>query len=103
MPCIMIISDNLSCESCDDYFFVYFLQARVCWPLPCLLYVAHFVFLSDVWIRTQRAALASMRATNLATHPPNDTYLSSTVNHIHKHAIPRNINNLIEYDPRDIC
>jgi hypothetical protein len=32
-------------------------------------YVAYFVFLRDVWIRTQRAAVASRRATNLATHP----------------------------------
>jgi hypothetical protein len=34
-------------------------------------YVAHFVFLGDVWIRTQRAAVASRCATNLATHLPN--------------------------------
>ena len=33
-------------------------------------YVAHFVFLGDVWIRTQRAAVASRAATNLAAHPP---------------------------------
>ncbi len=33
-------------------------------------YVAHFVFLRDVWIQTQRAAVASRRATNLATHLP---------------------------------
>ncbi len=33
-------------------------------------YVAHFVFLRDVWIRTQRAAVASRRATNLALHNP---------------------------------
>jgi hypothetical protein len=31
-------------------------------------YVAHFVFLRDVWIRTQRLAVASRCATNLATH-----------------------------------
>jgi hypothetical protein len=31
-------------------------------------YVAHLVFLRDVWIRTQIAAVASRRATNLATH-----------------------------------
>ncbi len=31
-------------------------------------YIAHFVFLRDVRIRTQRAAVASRRATNLATH-----------------------------------
>jgi hypothetical protein len=30
-------------------------------------YVAHFLFLRDAWIRTQRAALAIRRATNLAT------------------------------------
>jgi hypothetical protein len=33
-------------------------------------YVAHFVFLKDVRIRTQRAAVAGRRATNLATHLP---------------------------------
>jgi hypothetical protein len=33
-------------------------------------YVANFVFLRDVWIRTQRAAVASRLATNLATHLP---------------------------------
>jgi hypothetical protein len=33
-----------------------------------LSYVAHFVFLRDVWIRTQRAVVASRCATNLATH-----------------------------------
>jgi hypothetical protein len=33
-------------------------------------YVAHFVFLKDVWIRTQIAAVASRRATYLATHLP---------------------------------
>jgi hypothetical protein len=34
-------------------------------------YVAHFVFLRDVWIRTQRAAVA----TNLDTHLPNAAHL----------------------------
>jgi hypothetical protein len=32
-------------------------------------YVAHFVILGDVWLRTQRAAEASS-ATNVATHLP---------------------------------
>jgi hypothetical protein len=31
-------------------------------------YVAHFVFLRDVWLRTQRDGVASRRANNLATH-----------------------------------
>ncbi len=34
-------------------------------------YVAHFVFLRDVWVKTQRAAMASMRTTHLATQLPN--------------------------------
>ncbi len=38
-------------------------------------YVAHFVFLRDVWIRTQRAAVASRRATNLATYLPEPPIL----------------------------
>jgi hypothetical protein len=36
-------------------------------------YLSHFVILSDVWIRTQRADVANSRAThlpNLATHLP---------------------------------
>ncbi len=33
-------------------------------------YVAHLVFLRDVWSRTLRAAAASRSATNLATHLP---------------------------------
>jgi hypothetical protein len=47
-------------------YFVYFWRDRVCWPL------LHFVFLRDVWIRTQRASVggANMCATNLATHLP---------------------------------
>jgi hypothetical protein len=32
--------------------------------------VAYFVFLRDVWILTQRASVASRRATNLATPLP---------------------------------
>jgi hypothetical protein len=34
--------------------------------------VAHFVFLRDVWIRPERIAVASRRATNLATHLPKE-------------------------------
>jgi hypothetical protein len=37
-------------------------------------YVARFVFLRDVWIRTQRAAVAY--ATNLATHLPSHNLTS---------------------------
>jgi hypothetical protein len=33
-------------------------------------YAAHFIFLRDVWSRTQRAAVASRRSTNLAPHLP---------------------------------
>jgi hypothetical protein len=46
-----------------DSFFHIFWRARVYWPLLCLCSA-----LRDIWIRTQRAAVASRRATNLATH-----------------------------------
>ncbi len=51
------------------FFCILFCRARVCRG-HSFVYVAHFVFLRDVWIRTQRAAAASRRATNLATHLP---------------------------------
>ncbi len=38
-------------------------------------YVAHFVFLRDVWIRTRRAVVSSRRAINLATHLPDLTFV----------------------------
>ncbi len=47
---------------------VYFWRARACHSFPS---VAHFVYLGNVWIRTQRAALASRCSTNVATHLPN--------------------------------
>ncbi len=37
-------------------------------------YVAHFVSLRDVWIRTQRAAVAAGAVPNLATHFPMNNY-----------------------------
>jgi hypothetical protein len=52
-----------------SFFFVYFFGGLECVG-HSFTYVAHFVFLRDVWIRTQRAAVASRRATNLATHLP---------------------------------
>jgi hypothetical protein len=49
--------------------FVYIFWRATSWPLK-FAYVAHFVFMRDVWIRTQRAAVASRRATNLSAHLP---------------------------------
>ncbi len=51
------------------FFFVYFLAGLDCFGYS-FAYIAHFIFLKDVLIRTQRAAVASRRATNLATHLP---------------------------------
>jgi hypothetical protein len=48
-------------------FFVYFIGGLQCVG-HSFAYVAHFVFLIDVWIRTQSAAVASRSATNLAAH-----------------------------------
>jgi hypothetical protein len=45
--------------------------------LQCLgnsfAYVAHYSYLRDAWIRTQRAVAASKRATNLAAHLPKNS------------------------------
>ncbi len=41
------------------------------------LYVAHFIFLRDVWIWTQSVAVASRRATNLGTHPSHSKFTYS--------------------------
>jgi hypothetical protein len=46
------------------FVFVYFLRARICWRS---LEMSLICILRDVWIRTQSAAVASRRATNLAT------------------------------------
>ncbi len=55
------------------YGFVYSFFVHFFGGLECVghsfAYVAHIVSLRDVWIRTQSAAVASRRATNLATHP----------------------------------
>jgi hypothetical protein len=56
-------------------FFVYFSGGLECVGHSSA-YVAHLWFLRDVWIRTQSAAVASWRATNLATHP-SESELSS--------------------------
>ncbi len=58
-------------------------------------YVAHFVFLRDVWIRIQRSSVANKCATNLATHLPNlathppnlATYLPNIATHLPNLAI----------------
>jgi hypothetical protein len=52
-----------------NVFFVNFFSGLECVD-HSFAYVAHFLFLRDFWIRTQRAAVASKCATNLATHLP---------------------------------
>jgi hypothetical protein len=49
-------------QHAKNNFLCFFWRARVCWPL------LRPVFLRDVWIRTQRAAVASRRA--IPTHFP---------------------------------
>ncbi len=50
------------------FFFVYFYGGLECVG-HSFASVAHLWFLRDVWIRTQSTAVASWRATDLATHP----------------------------------
>ncbi len=54
----------------DDFekFFMYIFWRPVSVGHSFNLLVTHFVFLRDVWIRTQRAAVANRSATNFATH-----------------------------------
>ncbi len=53
---------------------MFFLFFYILGGLECaghsIAYVANVVHLIVVWIRTQRAMVASRRATNLATHLP---------------------------------
>jgi hypothetical protein len=57
-------------------FFVYFFGGLECVG-HSFAYVAHLWFLRDVWIRTQSTAVASWRATDLATHPSNYINISN--------------------------
>jgi hypothetical protein len=63
LPCSALLSGI-------DTFFLLFLNffGRLECVGHSFTYVAHFVFLRDVWILSQRAAVAGRRANNLATH-----------------------------------
>ncbi len=64
------------------FFFLYYFGGLECVG-QSFDYVAHFVFLRDVWIRTQTAAVASRRATSLVNHLPNlATHLSNLATHL---------------------
>jgi hypothetical protein len=52
-----------------SFMYIFFVAVYSVLATP-LLMSPIFVFLRDVWIRTQSAAVASRRATNLATHLP---------------------------------
>ncbi len=75
---------NISVLSCSCYInrstivTFYILILYIFCGLKCVghsfAYIAHFVFVRDVWIRTQRAAVASRRATNL--QPPISHFAS---------------------------
>ncbi len=53
----------------SEKYFLYYFGGLKCVG-DTFAFVAHFVFLRDVCIRTQRAAVASRHATNLATRLP---------------------------------
>ncbi len=52
-----------------NFFFLYIFFCGLECVGHSFAYVAHLWFLKDVWIRTQSTAVASWRATDLATHP----------------------------------
>jgi hypothetical protein len=64
----------------DEYLSVRILKELFFGGLQCVsnsfAYVAHFVFLRDVRIRTRRAAVPNRHDTNLATHLPTLKNLS---------------------------
>ncbi len=62
----LYVHDKVVCFSAGFSYSVIMWPRFAVWPLLGA-YVAHFVFSRDVWIRTQRAAVASRRATNLAS------------------------------------
>ncbi len=64
-PCKMV--DGMMCKIClQRLHYRQFICRRL--GTQHFYFVAIFVFLRDVWIRTQKAAVASRRANNLATH-----------------------------------
>ncbi len=66
---ILVQRTSLLSSLSEEFFFEYFVGRLKCVG-HFFAYVAQFEFLRDVWIRTQRATVASRRATNLATHLP---------------------------------
>jgi hypothetical protein len=76
-----------------SFFCILFWRATVRWPPLCLCRPI-FLFLRDVWIRTKTAAVASRRATNLATNLPNlSTHLLNFAIHLPQlsHPSPNNL------------
>ncbi len=68
---VLVQHRPLQCRLLLFFFSIFFWRARVCRPLLCLCR-PFMIFLRDVWIRTQSAAVASWCATDLATHPSID-------------------------------
>ncbi len=69
-PCHFIKTNN---------FFIYSISDGLECVGHSFAYVAHFCILSNVWIRTQRAAVESRRTTNLATHLPKRYIILITI------------------------
>ncbi len=75
--CFQIYTGDTSC-----FIFMYIFSSLECVG-HYFAYVAHFVLLRDVCVRTQRAAVANRRAINLATHLPNlATHLPDLATHL---------------------
>jgi uncharacterized secreted protein with C-terminal beta-propeller domain len=68
-PCLTHLTLHPSPPN-HSYYYDISENPKIIWRLECVgyyfAYVAHFVFLGDVWIQTQRAAVESRFATKLA-------------------------------------
>jgi hypothetical protein len=62
----MVYGAGLGVGAVVVFFVFFFLTSYSVLATPLLAYVAHFVFLRDVWIRTQKAAVARRRTINLS-------------------------------------
>ncbi len=79
--CVFLDAGNDVVGMIENLFFLYIFFGGLECVGHSFAYVAHLWFLRDVWIRTQSTAVASWRATDLATHPSQISHPSLSLSH----------------------